>query len=165
MPLTKKKKPQRKPLSNILSRFSRKRIVPAVSTVSNRGNQYRKRAIIIPPTLKPESRSPEPTTAKLLTTLGNYVSSDLDSIAPMASEVNLQYNSNDYLPEGVALINDAEYVRPPTMIEKMRRLIGRPKTHPRQSQVYIFVNKRGGKTRRKKTVRKRGRGGTCSSRQ
>ena len=68
MPLTKKKKPQRKPLSNILSRFSRKRIVPAVS---NRENEYRNRAIIKEKP-KPKSHSPENTSAKLLTTIGQY---------------------------------------------------------------------------------------------
>jgi hypothetical protein len=117
------------------------------------------------PKAKTKSRSPEPTSAAFLNTVGNYVSSELDSIVPAAAPVNSQYNTNNYLPEGVALINDAEYVRPPTMIERMHTLIGRPKPHPRQSQVYVLVNKRGGKTRRKKTHRKRGRGGTRNSRQ
>ena len=147
-----------------MRRFSRTKIVP----VDDRSDVYRKRAkLTIKYKPKPKSRSPEPTSATLLNTVGNYVSSDLDSIVPTANSVNSQYNTNDYLPQGVALINDAEYVRPPTMIEKMNALIGRRKTHPQQSRVYVFVNphKNGGKTRRKKNLRKRGRGGTCSSRQ
>jgi hypothetical protein len=146
-----------------MRRFSRK-----IGQLDDRSDIYRKRAkLTIKYKPKPESRSPKPTSATLLNTVGNYVSSDLDSIVPTATSVNTKYNTNDYLPEGVTLINDAEYVRPPTMIEKMRSLIGRRKTHPRQ-QVYVFVNnsrKRGGKIRRKKTHRKRGGGGTCSSRQ
>jgi hypothetical protein len=144
-----------------MRRFSTRKIVP----LDDRSDVYRKRAkLTIKYKPKPESRSPEHTSATFLNTVGNYVSSDLDSIVPAAASVNSQYNTNDYLPEGVALITDAEYVRPPTIIEKMRTLIGRPKTHPRQSQVYVLVNKRGGKTRRKKNLRKRSRGGTRNSR-
>lgn len=147
-----------------MPRFSRRKIVP----LDDRSDVYRKRAkltIKYKPKPKPKSRSPEPTSATFLNTVGNYVSSDLDSIIPTANSVNTKYNTNDYLPEGVALINNAEYVRPPTMIEKMRSLIGRPKTHPQQSRAYVLVNKRGGKTRRKKTLRKRSRDGACISRQ
>jgi hypothetical protein len=134
---------------------------------NNRENEYRERAIIKHPTTKPNSRSPQHTSATLLNTVGNYVSSDLHSMAPIATVVNTKNNINDYLQDGVLLVKDAEYVRPPTMIEKLRNLIGRPKTHPQEPRVYVFVPRRkhGGKTRRKKTHRKRGRGGTCSSRQ
>jgi len=139
--------------------------------VSNRENEYRDRAMIKEkPKAKTKSRSPEPASATFLNTFGNYVSSDLHSMAPTATLVNTKHNMNDYLLEPDILINDAEYVRPPTMIEKMNALIRRRKTHPQepqQPQVYVFVNphKNGGKTRRKKNLRKRGRGGTCSSRQ
>jgi hypothetical protein len=160
---TRKKPSRRRSLSNILSRFSRKKIVPVVN---NRENEYIKRSKLTIK-YKPESRSPEPTSARFLNTLGNYVSSDLDSIVPSATSVNTKYNINDYLLEADILVNNAEYVRPPTMIEQMRTLIGRPKTHPQEPRMYVFVNprKNGGKTRRKKNPRKRGRGGTCSSRQ
>jgi hypothetical protein len=148
MPLTKKKKPQRKQLSNILSRFSRKRIVPAVS---NRENEYRNRAIIKEnPKMKTKSHSPQDTSAKLLTTIGQYDTFDSNSIVPLASEVNLQYNSNDYLPEASRYITDAEY--PPkqkTFLDKMLEKMRRPKTHPQQLQSYNLVSKHAGKYTRK----------------
>ena len=162
MPFTQKKKPQRRgSMSSLLSRFSRRKIIPMEN---NRENEYRERAIIKHPKTKSKSRSPEPTTAKWLDTVGNYDSSDLNSIVPMASSVNLKYDFNYELPEATEYIIKPEYEKKPTMIEKMRSLIGRPKTHPQHSRVYILVNKRGGKNRRIKTPKNRG-GGTCSSRQ
>jgi len=148
MPLTKKKKPQSKPLSNILSRFSRKRIVPMVS---NRENEYRERAIIKEkPKAKTKSRSPEDTSAKMLTTIGQYHTFGSNSIVPLASEVNLRYNSNNYLPEASTYITDAEY--PPkqkTFLDKILEKMRRPKTHPQQLQSYNLVAKHAGKYTRK----------------
>lgn len=161
MPFTKKKKPQRRgSMSSILSRFSRKKIIPMEN---NRENEYRERAIIKYPNPKSKSLSPEPTSANWLDTIGKYDSSDLNSIVPLSRPVNLQYDFNYELPEATEYIIKPEYEKKPTMIEKMRSLIGRPKTHPQNSRVYVLVNKRGGKNRRTKTIRTRG--GTCSSRQ
>jgi len=149
--------------------FSRKKKFQVVP-LDDRSDVYRKRAkrakLTIKHKPKPESRSPEPTNAAFLNTVGNYVSSELDSIVPRAELVNFKYQ-NDYLPKPDILINNAEYVRPPTIIERMHTLIGRPKTHPQEPRVYVFIPSRkdGGKTRRKKNLRKRGRGGTRNSRQ
>ena len=157
MPFTQKKKPQRRgSMSSLVSRFSRRKIIPMEN---NRENEYRERAIIKHPKTKSKSRSPEHTSANWLDTVGNYDSSDLNSIVPMASSVNLKYDFNYELPEATEYIIKPEYEKKPT--------IGRPKTHPQHSRVYVLVNKRGergGKTRRAKTIRKRSDGSTRSSR-
>ena len=146
MPGSRKKPQRRGSLSNILSRFSRRKIVPVEN---NRENEYRNRAIIKQKP-KTKSRSPENTSAKLLTTIGKYDTFDSHSIVPLAGEVNLQYNSNNYLPEASTYITDAEY--PPkqkTFVDKILEKIRRPKTHYQQPRSYILVSKRGGKSHRK----------------
>jgi len=102
------------------------------------------------PKAKTKSRSPQDTSAKWLTTDAQYEAFDTDSIVPLAGEVNLQYNSNNYLPEASTYITDAEY--PPkqkTFVDKILEKIRRPKTHPQQLQSYILMSKHAGKNSRK----------------
>ena len=146
MPST-KKKPQGKPSS---SRLSRKKIA---HMANDRSDTYRQRAKL---TIKqkPKSRSPEPTEATHLNTIGQYDSSDSNSIRlPIAKSVNLQTDFNYEIPEAAEYVINPEYEKKPSLADKIRTIFRRPKTHPQQPLMYVFLsNKPGGKSR---TLRKR----------
>lgn len=161
-----RKKPQRpqpKILSNVLSRFSRK-IVPMEN---DRGDEYRKRANIAikqKPKPKTKSHSPEPTKANWINTVGTYVSEEASTIIPTGRIINMNNEFNHELPNAYEYLTDIEY--PPkkeTFIDRMMKKIRRPKIEPTRRPEYSRIQKNGGKTRRKKNLRKRGKGGTCSS--
>jgi hypothetical protein len=148
MPFT-KKRTTRKP-SSTLSRFYGKKIAPITS---DRSDAYRQRAKLTVKQ-KPKSRSPEHTNAIPLTTIAQYDATDLNSIVPTATSINLRSDFNYELPQGMEYISNPEYEKKTSIVDKIRTLFRRPKIQPQQPPTYGILSKRGGK---KHTLRKRSR--------